>query len=378
MHFSTINLLRACNSCERIWQKKRTGKTGTFKKAILFAKQLLLFIFPIVKIKARPNIKTRGIIMFTIANTKTKIKWREKHLDNIEMASKMFSVGLEVRAARMYNCGAQIEVERCEHCGQVIFKKAKLCRDRLCPTCSWRLSIKRFAEMMAVFNSIFTEHSGLKATLLTLTVKNVPIGDLRITCNQMSEAWKRLSQSKAFRSKVKGYARSLEITINKKTTQAHPHLHILIVWGRDENCDDFREKMRKMWKRSTQINYDPVIDVRDAYANEEAESPAKIALEALKYAVKPKDFEEIPLKDFFEFAGQIKGLRFISYGGLISETRKELRFIDDDQPSEEIREIVIDDNACNHHWVKALAIWSNVKRDYVGVGLDGETDTDIN
>ena len=315
--------------------------------------------------------------MFIIPNDKTKNKWKKKHIQNLQMAKKMNIAGFKERAIRMIGCGSQIEVERCEKCGQVIFKKAILCRDRLCPTCAWRLSVKRFAEMMSVFNEIFKEHPELKASMLTLTVKNVPVSELKETCRNMSNAWKRLTQSKSFALKIIGYARSLEITINKRTLKTHPHLHILLIWGKNEDNNVFRERMKKMWRKTTNIDYDPIIDIRDAYSKDETDSAVKIALEGFKYAIKPNDFEKIPLKDFFEFANQIKGIRFISYGGIILNTRRKLKMLEKDTPSKEIEDIVIDNNACSHHWVKALAIWSNIKEDYEGIELDEQNTGNI-
>ena len=47
---------------------------------------------------------------------------------------------------------------------------------------------------------------------LTLTVKNPPVTELRDTLKHMNDSWKRLIETKRFKSGVAGFLRTTEVT----------------------------------------------------------------------------------------------------------------------------------------------------------------------
>ena len=48
--------------------------------------------------------------------------------------------------------------------------------------------------------------------ILTLTVKNPPVTELRDTLKHMNDSWVRLIQTKRFKSGVAGFLRTTEVT----------------------------------------------------------------------------------------------------------------------------------------------------------------------
>ena len=65
---------------------------------------------------------------------------------------------------------------------------------------------------------------------LTLTVKNPPVTELRDTLKHMNDSWKRLIETKRFKSGVAGFLRTTEVTRgNDGDMMAHPHFHALLL-----------------------------------------------------------------------------------------------------------------------------------------------------
>ena len=267
-------------------------------------------------------------------------KWNRMKGASRKMAGRLYAAGLHDRAARMWQCGDYLAVTRAPD-GSLIADAPQLCRDRLCPVCSWRLSRRRFAEMMAVFNALAPEiiENGYKATMLTLTIRNMSLCDLRASIDAMADAWHNLIRREAFREVV-GWARSLEITYNKQADTYHPHMHVILMWRSYDDTPLMSEYIRDAWRKAAKLDYDPQTDIRPVYSADSADgelskgSIIKSALEAFKYAVKPDSAADVPQKDLFEFAGAIKGVRFVSYGKAIKRTRAALGFKNDDMPEE--------------------------------------------
>ena len=66
--------------------------------------------------------------------------------------------------------------------------------------------------------------------ILTLTVKNPPVTELRDTLKHMNDSWQRLIQTKRFKSGVAGFLRTTEVTRgNDGKMMAHPHFHALLL-----------------------------------------------------------------------------------------------------------------------------------------------------
>ena len=273
-----------------------------------------------------------------VQDFKNCVKWAHMKGASRKMAGRLFAAGLKDRAARMWQCGDYLVVHP-STTGEVVADSPMLCHDRLCAVCSWLLSRRRFAEMMAVFNALSPEiiENGYKATMLTLTIRNMPLCDLRKSIDAMADAWHNLIRREAFREVV-GWARSLEITYNKQADTYHPHMHVILMWRSYDDTPLMSEYIRDAWRRSAKLDYDPQTDIRPVYSADSADgelsksSIIKSALEAFKYAVKPDSASDVPQKDLFEFAGAIKGVRFVSYGKAIKRARQALGFKNDDMP----------------------------------------------
>lgn len=240
------------------------------------------------------------------------------------------------RAARMLTCGDTLSTYRCQECGHIHIAAVQRCRDRLCPLCSWRLSIQRYHEMLDALELLRPrmDENHIKVCMLTLTVRNVKVRDLKECLRSMSGAWKRLYQAKIFKP-VWGWARCTEITYNSLQRTCHPHMHILLLW--DEKNMSIAETMKQLkegWRAAARLDYTPIIDLREAYSKDGDDELIAAAGEAFAYSIKPATTGNMPLRHLEEFANAISGFRFISYGGAIKQARQELGFKDEDEEQE--------------------------------------------
>lgn len=300
--------------------------------------------------------------MDIIARKSEGVKWPEKKLQAISVGKKMIAAGFKKRGLNIMECSSVILWKSCPECGRSHISSAALCRDKLCPICSWRLSLKRFAEMCSTVQAI-KEVEDFAAGFLTVTVKNCAPEDLRSTMQAMSAAWNRLLQTKAF-AEVIGWAKSVEITYNKKTNEFHPHFHIIVLFEERKNAGDLQIAFRDAWKKAMRLDYNPITDYREIRSEEsdlDNDRYTAAILETFKYAVKSDELSGMPLDVFRTFVQAVGGLRMVSYGGVIKKARAGLGMAEDDL---EETEITKDHCACGAAWVETLMKWSMSEGQY--------------
>lgn len=284
------------------------------------------------------------------------VKWTEKKILNQYVANRMISAGFTKRGRLMLECGTILSQRICPDCGKSFISSANLCRDRMCPTCSWRLSLKRFAEMCAVCQTC-QDITSYKAGFLTLTVKNCRAKDLKQTLKDMATAWNRMLATVKKQIAVFGWARSVEITYNEQTYTFHPHYHIIILLDPAADEGRCRAYFHKKWSQAWKEDYDPITDYREISADKtDIDQPDFTAaiLETYKYAVKSDDIANMPTSIFRQLVLAISGARLVAFGGIIKDTRRLLAFKEDEDLDEPAREIC----DCGAPLQAALLRWS--------------------
>ena len=278
-------------------------------------------------------------------------KWREKKLEAIAFSERMYRYpSLRARAQRMRNCGDIVLMQKCPKCGKEHIYGGMLCGDRLCPVCGWRLSISRYAQMLACLDLLAQDMimNDIQCSMLTLTLRNCPIDKLHDTLVSMSRAWHNLSRQASFKRSVYAWARTIEITYNAKAKTYHPHMHILLFAYGSSLAEDvaFTRKAVRAWKESLGLDYEPIYDHKTAYANDKtlatyeeqetisfrnqtAIAARAAAVEVSKYIMGDKMGYKIPTRDILEYAEAIKGVHMVGYGGALKTARAALGLIDD-------------------------------------------------
>lgn len=241
------------------------------------------------------------------------------------------SARLDKYADRIQTCGKLLEFAlRSDDQGDVGFKlqSAHFCRVRHCPVCQWRRSMKWQAKMFSAMPEITQAYPTHRWIFVTLTVRNCDLVDLRAVVDDMNKAFKRLSQLKAF--PAIGWIKSLEVTRNAETGQAHPHFHCLMLvdskyfGGRNYIK---QEEWRSLWQRCLRVDYLPVVNVKAVKPKknkltDELDDIGQAIVETLKYSVKEEDL--VADEDWLvELTTQLHKTRAIAIGGVLKNFLKD-------------------------------------------------------
>lgn len=327
-----------------------------------------------------------------IAQDATKSKWRRMRIDAAYAGKALYAAAyaapaLMGRANRMAHCSENIIIEHNSATGENRVAHAALCRDRLCPLCSWRLAVKRTAEMQRTIDALLAQ-APYKGVMLTLTVKNCRREELRNTIRAISQAFSRLRKHRAWAREIVGYARSIEITYNPARDEYHPHIHALLLVPATYTANTITQaQFAAMWQTAANLPYTPIVDVRFTYSKDAGEPqdtdeeriedalvqtdeiPAMRdgIIEATKYALKPSALRRILAdEELADIALQLAGHRLIAYGGAIKGARAALGYTDADKPADEIDDIAIP--AEGETALHRLAYkWSTETQEYVFV-----------
>ena len=296
-------------------------------------------------------------------------RWAAKKMEAIKMADLLLDAGLRGRAARMRECGSILSLDICPKCGKVHIA-SNLCRDRLCPVCSWRLSLKRYVEMLETL-ALVSDMGTYTAAFLTVTVKNCKLYELNSTIKYMSSAWHRMTSRRTIKRQIAGIARSVEVTYSKARGDYHPHFHAIILLEPESLiAHDFaaaQKFFKEAWEEALDLGYSPVTDFRYVKDLNDLEqyTDKKIGAvcETFKYSVKPGTVENLPKEDIAGFAAQINGLRMTSYSGVFKVARQRLGISDDETEPQET-DLKSQSMCCGVETMKAALRWSYSAKRY--------------
>lgn len=203
--------------------------------------------------------------------------------------------------------------------------KSNFCRDRACPVCQWRRSLRWSAIMhqqMPVVVQAYPTHRWIFATF---TVRNCAITELKLTIKAMNKAFTALVRKLKKRLGEVGYIKTVEVTRANNDT-AHPHFHVMFLVP----SDYFRGRgyikqaeWVELWAVALGIDYKPLVDVRAIKpkmrsTGSYSDAVASAMAETVKYAVKPSDL--LRNGDYgwlYEYLRQAQGMRFLSVGGVL-------------------------------------------------------------
>lgn len=228
-------------------------------------------------------------------------------------------------------------------------KSANFCRDRLCPLCQWRRSLKLGAQCRAVVaeadrRKIARDRAAWRWIMLTLTQRNVDGPDLGAEIDRIHAAVRVLTKSPRWRAAVRGWLRVTEVTRNNDYSSPnygtyHPHLHILIAVPRRyfRGADYIpAAEWCQMWRTYMHLDYDPDIDVRVVTAKgqtidatDPTQSMGAAVAEVTKYAAKPGSYLiasdlDATVDAVATLATALRGRRLCAWGGVCKEAAQAL------------------------------------------------------
>ena len=293
----------------------------------------------------------------TLVKQDTKLKWQEKKTHAFIVAEKLKQAKKYKRSERMRMCGQYIVAQECLSCGHMHIKAAKLCRDRLCPICTWRLSMRRFASMYTIVEGLRWAYPESSWYFCTLTCQNCRPTELKQTLDEMLRAWNGITSTKKFKFIYDGWARSLEITYNKETKTVHPHFHVLLMSMAHGELDYIIKRWMKTCEIHTSWSAQDIKQIKSLEnSSPEDEMPVDSILETYKYSIKSSDIEDMPLSVFKATDEAIQGRRLVAFGGKIKEYARlcEIKQLDE-ATAEDEAEAAAQIKKCVHCGSKAVA-----------------------
>lgn len=297
-------------------------------------------------------------------------KLQEKKNRGLLLAAAFDRIGEHDRALLVLQCGTYLGiVEDGEGAAHIV--EANFCKQRLCPACNWRRSLKIYGATSQILDYL-DEQQGkkIKYLFLTLTVKNVPLPALGAQIDAMADGFRRLTNNRAWQNRVLGCMRTLEVTINHETMEAHPHYHLILAVNRsyatrgDKTYWDHAAWV-DAWQRAARLDYTPNVSI------ERVRGRRSGIAEVSKYMAKDTDYlidsmaaqmgseEAEAATDYIvrHLLDQMHGRRLVSYTGLLAKARQALRLDPEDGPlTDELRGDVA--AAIRHyHWSAGLGVY---------------------
>lgn len=238
------------------------------------------------------------------------------------------------RAALCRNCGNYLKFGVLK-AGGVKLVDANFCRQRLCPQCSYRRSLRAYAHISRCLDWVCTWNSGIQFAFLTLTIRNVEGPELSAALTAMTDAYNRFLCNDAVKRRIAGAIRTTEVTVNSDDNTYHPHFHLILALPDDYYLDAKKywttEQWAKAWKTSGGYNYTPVTHIEAIRGQENA------VKETAKYAVKPGDLLRGCINVIDERVLHLQiGLhrkRLLSYSGVFADARRALKIAEEEHDS---------------------------------------------
>ena len=231
----------------------------------------------------------------------TSAKLKAEYISKLMLDSAL----LADRGRKICTCGTYIGFNSNEN-ENLSVTSANFCRQRLCPMCQRRRSLRTYSAVSKVYE--LANKTGYQFLHVVLTVPNCPAAALNKTCDFLfkqssllfrksedvhtkaackgNEDIKKLRRN--IKNSFKGVFRALEITFNDRLSidhpfAFHPHLHCLIAVKKSYfTSRDYisHEKLQKVWGTLTGIEN---VQVFIGRVTDQCASIAEVA----KYAVKP-------------------------------------------------------------------------------------------
>ncbi len=256
--------------------------------------------------------------------------WKPKKVRSLVLADAYDRLGRTSLAQRVRFCGSELLFGQIGIDNKLI--SANFCRDRLCPLCMWRKSLKVFQQTSEVYDETKKRYPKYRPLFLTLSVRNCTAEELAETIDLLMKSWNRMTQNRRFKNRIKGYFRALEVTYNKITKEFHPHFHVILIvdelsyFSPEKDLYMNQKEWKELWKKSAKLDYEPVVDIRKVHGTN-----AQTVGEVAKYTLKDKSIlsktrpDKETDKIIYTLKTALASRRLYSFGGVMKEIAKELK-----------------------------------------------------
>ncbi len=234
------------------------------------------------------------------------------YLEDLEQSRLSETKKLEVEKLRIAiaDCGHWLEFSNYYTVDKIRLTGAKFCKKtHLCPLCAIRRGLKVLKSYVDRYDYIKIKHPDMRASMITLTVKNGPY--LQERFDHLQRGVKRLlkrrrdyltkGRGKTQFRHVEGLVGTYEVT--NKGNGWHPHTHLIVLHREDIDQDALSAE----WQEITGDSF--IVDIRPI---QNPDNAADDFVEVFKYAIK---FSDLSLSDNWQAYEILKGKRLIYSAG---------------------------------------------------------------
>ena len=276
------------------------------------------------------DFKKQGEILVDKNSRGKERDWRGRKILSLKLADIFKELQYKKTfVERVISCGDTLQFIQNQD-GTLKLYQAYFCKNKLCPMCNWRRSMKYSYQTSRIVDEAIKQSPKGRFLFLTLTVKNVEGQALNSTISQLTKSFDRLFKRAKVQRNLLGYLRSVEVTHNENDKTYHPHIHVLMMVRPSyfQSKKDYitQKEWSDMWSQSLKVDYVPMIDIRTV--KETGKGLRGAVLETAKYPTKPikLDVENKQVVD--DLYNGLYRKRQLGYGGLFKTIKKQLALDD--------------------------------------------------
>ena len=309
------------------------------------------------------DLKKQGEILVDKNSQGKERDWRGRKILSLKLADIFKELQYKKTfVERVVSCGDTLRFIQNQD-GNLKLYQAYFCKNKLCPMCNWRRSMKYSYQTSRIVDEAIKQEPKGRFLFLTLTVKNVEGKALNSTISQLTKSFDRLFRRAKVKKNLLGYLRSVEVTHNENDNTYHPHIHVLMMVRPSyfQSKKDYitQKEWSDMWSQSLKVDYVPMIDIRTV--KETGKGLRGAVLETAKYPTKPikLDVENKQVVD--DLYNGLYRKRQLGYGGLFKTIKKQLA-LDDAENGDLVH--TSDDKENISKGTEIVAIWNATKQNY--------------
>lgn len=231
---------------------------------------------------------------------------------------------LTALADKMSDCGSQVDLAISED-GVVNVVGGRFCRQRLCPMCQWRRSLRLSFLMEDVISSL-EKYDFLH---VVLSRPNCSAAELKSEIQALYAAFNLMWKSPKVKQAWKGAYRSTEVTYNEDAGTYHPHLHVLVAVLPSYFTSRYyisHELLNEMWNKANLWSAE--YDLNTYITRLKGNNKKDILREVTKYINKPVPIESVGkrgdcIEQMFVYNSVLHGRRMVQTYGVLKDAISE-------------------------------------------------------
>lgn len=249
---------------------------------------------------------------------------------------------------RVVRCGDELTHYQDSE-GKMRLFQCFFCKNRYCPMCMWRKSLKDGFILSQVLTEFKKKYPKSRLLFVTLTLNDTGIydaDDIRQRVDELNKAAAKMFRNKKLKKYVLGKVKTVETTVKRDKNSStflrfHVHLHMMIAVKASYFSKGYLSKMEwvKLWRNSAEVEYDPSVFVEAV----KPKNQGKAIQELSKYMVKSNDYlhqdtfengvvinDENNRKALDILMHGLKGVNSITYMGEFRKIKAKIKADEDD------------------------------------------------